>query len=57
MTGPKRATLISDATAPVPWTLRDAAGAEVATGAAIPLVLGAVWYTTRRIHKKLRARE
>jgi uncharacterized membrane-anchored protein len=30
--------------------------AEVATGAAIPLVLGAVWYTTRRIHKKLRAR-
>ena len=31
--------------------------AEVATGAAIPLVLGAVWYTTRRIHKKLRARE
>ncbi len=31
--------------------------AEVATGAAIPLVLGAVWYTTQRIHKKLRARE
>jgi uncharacterized membrane-anchored protein len=31
--------------------------AEVATGAVIPLVLGAVWYTTRRIHKKLRARE
>jgi uncharacterized membrane-anchored protein len=30
--------------------------AEIATGAAIPLVLGAVWYTTRRIHKKLRAR-
>ena len=31
--------------------------AEVATGAAIPLVLGAVWYTTRRIHHKLRASE
>lgn len=31
--------------------------AEVATGAVIPLVLGAVWYTTRRIHKKLRTGE
>jgi uncharacterized membrane-anchored protein len=31
--------------------------AEVATGAVIPLVLWAVWHTTRRIHKKLRASE
>jgi uncharacterized membrane-anchored protein len=31
--------------------------AEVATGAVIPLVLWAVWYTTRRIHKKLRAQD
>ncbi len=31
--------------------------AEVATGAVIPLVLGAVWYTTRRIHQKLHTRE
>lgn len=31
--------------------------AEVATGAAIPVVLWAVWYTTRRIHKRLRAQD
>jgi uncharacterized membrane-anchored protein len=31
--------------------------AEVTIGAVIPLVLWAVWYTTRRIHKKLRAQE
>lgn len=31
--------------------------AEVATGAVIPLVLWAVWYTTRRVHKKLRAQD
>jgi uncharacterized membrane-anchored protein len=31
--------------------------AEVATGAAIPLVLWAVWYTTRRLQKNLRSRE
>ena len=35
-TGPKRATLISDATAPLPWTLRDSAGASVATGSSEP---------------------
>ena len=29
--------------------------AEVATGALMPLVLWAVWYTTRRIHKSLHA--
>ena len=28
---------------------------EMATGAAIPLVLWAVWRTTRRIHAKLHA--
>lgn len=35
-TGPKRATLISDATAPLPWTLRDSAGESVATGSTEP---------------------
>ena len=35
-TGPKRATVISDATAPVPWTVRDASGASVATGSSEP---------------------
>ena len=35
-TGPKRATLISDATAPLPWTLRDSEGASAATGTSEP---------------------
>ena len=34
--GPKRATLISDATASVPWTLRDDAGDSIATGDSEP---------------------
>ena len=34
--GPKFATLISDATAPLPWTLRDSAGDTVATGDSDP---------------------
>lgn len=34
--GPKRATLVSDATDPVPWELRDASGAVVAEGESTP---------------------
>ncbi|MFI5839761.1 glycoside hydrolase family 9 protein [Catenuloplanes sp. NPDC051500] len=34
--GPKNATLVTDATAPVDWTLRDAAGAEKAHGQTAP---------------------
>lgn len=34
--GPKAATLITDATAPLPWILRDSSGASVATGSTQP---------------------
>jgi endoglucanase len=34
--GPKRATLVTDATDALPWTLLDASGAEVATGTTTP---------------------
>lgn len=34
--GPKRATLVSDATEPLPWELHDADGATVATGTSEP---------------------
>lgn len=34
--GPKRATLVTDATDPVPWQLLDAAGAVVASGQTVP---------------------
>ena len=34
--GPKRATLVTDAADPLPWTLRDAAGTEVASGTSEP---------------------
>ena len=35
-TGPKRATLMTDAAAPVTWTLRDSSGDSVATGESEP---------------------
>jgi len=34
--GPKRATLVTDATAPVPWRLVDASGATAAQGMSVP---------------------
>ncbi|MBV6702497.1 glycoside hydrolase family 9 protein [Kitasatospora aureofaciens] len=34
--GPKRATVVSSATAPLAWQLRDASGAQVASGTTVP---------------------
>jgi endoglucanase len=36
LTGPKNATLVTDATTPLPWQLKNAAGAVVARGASTP---------------------
>ena len=46
--GPKRATLVTEATDPLPWQLLDSAGAEVATGRTTPR--GEDWTAGAAVH-------
>ena len=46
--GPKRATLVTDATDPLPWRLLDSAGTEVATGETTPR--GEDWTAGASVH-------